>query len=142
MFFKIYFKLQVIYKSYRQELTSSNNSQLLLKLEILTSSNLLQSNGTKTKETATFSSLLRYARNGSFDDLEPLHVGATTLAALHAQAFSLGDAYFLNFFCVVLWNRMLKSVSICCNAKNTFVVDNWLPKVQYIFKCYLYFQHY
>jgi len=31
----MYFKLKVIYKSYRQELTSSNNSQLLLKLEIL-----------------------------------------------------------------------------------------------------------
>jgi len=31
----MYFKLQVIYKSYRQVLTSSNNSQLLSKLEIL-----------------------------------------------------------------------------------------------------------
>ncbi len=32
---QIYFKLQVIYKSCRQVLTSSNNSQLLLKLDIL-----------------------------------------------------------------------------------------------------------
>jgi len=32
---QIYFKLQVIYKLYRQVLTSSKNSQLLLKLEIL-----------------------------------------------------------------------------------------------------------
>jgi hypothetical protein len=51
----------------------------------------------KTKETATFSSLLWYARNRSFDDLEPLHVRATTLAALRAQAFSLGDAKLLRF---------------------------------------------
>jgi len=58
---------------------------------------LLQSNGTRTKETATFSSLLWYARNGSFDDLEPLRVGATMLAALRAQAFSLGNAKPLHF---------------------------------------------
>jgi hypothetical protein len=63
----------------------------------LTSSDLLQSNGTKTKETATFSSLLRYARNGSFDDLEPLSVGTTMLTALRAQAFSLGDAKLMCF---------------------------------------------
>jgi len=41
--------------------------------------------------------LSRYARNGSFDNLEPLCVKATTLAALRAQAFSLGDAKLLCF---------------------------------------------
>jgi hypothetical protein len=35
--------------------------------------------------------------NGSFDDLEPLRVRATTRAALHVQAFSLGDAKPLRF---------------------------------------------
>jgi hypothetical protein len=92
-FFKIYFKLQVIYKSYRQVLTLSNNSQLLLKLEILDKLRLT----TKTKKIATFSSLLQYGRNGSFDNLEPLRIDAMTLAALRAQAFSLGDAKLLHF---------------------------------------------
>jgi hypothetical protein len=44
-----------------------------------------------------FSSLLWYARNWSFDNLEPLRIRATTLAALRAQAFSLGDAKLLHF---------------------------------------------
>jgi len=58
---------------------------------------LLQTNNSKTKETATFSSLLWYVSNGSFNDLEPLRIRAMTLAALRAQAFSLGDAKLLRF---------------------------------------------
>jgi hypothetical protein len=73
--------------------TLSNNSQLLLKLEILDKLRLT----TRTKKTATFSSLLQYGRNGSFDNLEPLRVDTMTLAALRAQAFSLGNAKLLRF---------------------------------------------
>jgi len=57
---------------------------------------LLQTTVQATKETATFSSLLQCGRNESFDDLEPLGVGAMMLAALRAQAFSLGDAKLLH----------------------------------------------
>ncbi len=78
-FFKIYFKLQVIYKSYRQVQTCYKP--------------MVQ----RQRKTATFSSLLWYGRNGSFDDLEPLCVDATSHAALCAQAFSLGDAKLLHF---------------------------------------------
>jgi hypothetical protein len=46
----MYFKLQVIYKSYRQELTLSNNSQLLLKLEILAKFKLATKQRYKDKE--------------------------------------------------------------------------------------------
>jgi len=56
----------------------------------------------RQRKTATFSSLLWYRRNRSFKDLEPLRINttmlaATVLAALHAQAFSLGDAKLLHF---------------------------------------------
>jgi hypothetical protein len=76
-------------KSYRQVLTLINNFQLLLKLEILDKFRLLQTNDSNTKETATFSSLHRYRRNGSSHDLETLSVDLMTLTALRAQAFSL-----------------------------------------------------
>jgi hypothetical protein len=49
-FLKMYFKLQFIYKSYRQVLTSSNNSQLLLKLEILDKFRLATKQWYKDKE--------------------------------------------------------------------------------------------
>jgi hypothetical protein len=48
--FKMHFKLQVIYKSCRQILTSSNNSQLLLKLEILDKFRLATNQRNKDKE--------------------------------------------------------------------------------------------
>jgi hypothetical protein len=51
----------------------------------------------RQRKTATFSSLLWYRRNRSFNDLEPLRINTTMLAALHAQAFSLGDAKLLHF---------------------------------------------
>jgi hypothetical protein len=73
----------VIDKSYRQVLTLISNSQLLLKLEISDKFRLV------TKETATFSSLDQYRRNGSSHDLEILSVNITTLAALRTQTFSL-----------------------------------------------------
>ncbi len=40
-----------------------------------------KTNGSNTKETATFSSLQRYRRNGSSHDLEALSVNSTTLPA-------------------------------------------------------------
>ncbi len=57
-------------KSYRQVLTPVNNSQLLLKLEILDKFRMLQTTKYNTKETATLSSLHQYKRNGSSHDLE------------------------------------------------------------------------
>jgi hypothetical protein len=49
----LYFKLQVIDKSYRQVLTPVNNSQLLLKLEIPDKLRLVTFLKTQHKETAT-----------------------------------------------------------------------------------------
>jgi len=49
----LYFKLQVIDKSYRQVLTPVSNSQLLLKLEILDKLRLATFLKTQHKETAT-----------------------------------------------------------------------------------------
>jgi len=57
----------------------------------------------ETKKTATFSSLLQCGRNRSFVDLEPLRVDTTMLAALRAQAFSLGNAKLLLFISTE-WN--------------------------------------
>jgi hypothetical protein len=87
----MYFKLQVIYKSYRQVTILSS----FYSWKFSTSLDLLQTMVQETKETATFSSLLQCGRNGSFDGLEPLRVGATTLADLRVQAFSLGNAKLL-----------------------------------------------
>jgi len=84
----MYFKLQVIYKSYRQVTILSS----FYSWKFSTSLDLLQTMVQETKETATFSSLLQCERNRSFDGLEPLRVGATTLAALRVQAISLGNA--------------------------------------------------
>jgi hypothetical protein len=89
----------VIDKSYRQVLTLINNFQLLLKLEILDKFRLLLTNGSKTKETATFSSLLLYRRNRNFHDLEPLSVDAMALAAsAHTNIFTFGNA---KSFCIL-----------------------------------------
>jgi hypothetical protein len=49
----LYFRLQVIYKSYRQVLTPVNNSQLLLKLEILDKLRLVTFHKIQHRETAT-----------------------------------------------------------------------------------------
>jgi hypothetical protein len=54
---------------------------------------LLLTNGSKTKETATFSSLLWYRRNKSFYDLEPLSVDTMTLATCgRVNVFTFGNA--------------------------------------------------
>ncbi len=71
----LYFRLQVIYKPYRQVLTLITNSQLLLKLEILYKLRLV----TKRKKTFNWFNLVR--RNGSSRDLEPQSVDVTMLAA-------------------------------------------------------------
>jgi len=49
----LYFRLQVIHKSYRQVLTPVNNSQLLFKLEILDKLRLVTFHKLQHKETAT-----------------------------------------------------------------------------------------
>jgi len=49
----LYFRLQVIDKSYRQVLTPVNSSQLLLKLEILDKFRLVTFHKIQHKETAT-----------------------------------------------------------------------------------------
>jgi hypothetical protein len=49
----LYFRVQVIDKSYRQVLTPVNNSQLLLKLEILDKLRLVKFLKTQHKETET-----------------------------------------------------------------------------------------
>ncbi len=61
-------------------------------------SDLLQTNGSNTKETATFSSLHQYRRNGSSHDLETLSVDAMMLATLHMQTFSLLAMHKLSHF--------------------------------------------
>ncbi len=49
----LYFRLYVIDKSYRQVLTPANNSQLLLKLEILDKFRLVTFHKIQHKETTT-----------------------------------------------------------------------------------------
>ncbi len=49
----LYFRLQVNDKLYRQVLTPVNNSQLVLKLEILDKLRLVTFHNTQHKETAT-----------------------------------------------------------------------------------------
>jgi hypothetical protein len=49
----LYFRLQVIHKSYGQVLTTVNNSELFLKLEILDKFRLVTFHKIQHKETAT-----------------------------------------------------------------------------------------
>jgi len=68
----LYFKLQVIYKSYRQVLTPVNNSQLLLKLEILDKLRLvIFHKNTIQRKTQHLTGLILFRRSGSSRDLEP-----------------------------------------------------------------------
>jgi hypothetical protein len=94
----MYFKLQVIYKLYRQVLTSSKQLSAPFKAgnsqQVQTCYKPMEQ---RQRKTATFSSFLWYGRNGSFNNIEPLRVNATMLAALHPQAFSLGDTKLLHF---------------------------------------------
>jgi hypothetical protein len=73
----MYFRLQVTYKSYRQVLTPVDNSQLLLKLEILDKLTLEYN----TKETQHLTGSNLCGRNWSSLDLEPQSVSVTMLAA-------------------------------------------------------------
>jgi hypothetical protein len=65
----LYFRLYVIGKSYRQVLIPVNNSQLLLKLEILEKFKLSQDTTEINCSIITSSYQLR--RNASSHDLEP-----------------------------------------------------------------------
>ncbi len=78
---QIVFQLQVTYKLYRQVLTPVNNSQLLLKLEILDKLRLVtfHKNTTQRKHNILTGSIL-FRRNGSSNDLEPQSVDVTMLA--------------------------------------------------------------
>jgi hypothetical protein len=85
----LYFRLKFIYKSYRQVLTPVNNSQLLLKLEILGKLRLFtfHKNTIQRKHnilTGSFS----FRRNVSSHDLEPQSIAVTKLAALSVPTFS------------------------------------------------------
>jgi len=51
--FRYFFQLHIIYMSYRQVLTPVNNSQFLLKLEILDKLSLLTFHKWQHKESAT-----------------------------------------------------------------------------------------
>jgi hypothetical protein len=86
----LYFRLYVIDKSYRQVLTPVNNSQLLLKLEILDKFRLVTFHTNKTQRNyniITGSCKLR--RNGSSHDLEPQSINITIACCLSMLAFSL-----------------------------------------------------
>jgi hypothetical protein len=73
----LYFRLQVIHKSYRQVLTPVNNSQLLLKLEILDKFRLNKTQRNCNIITGSY----QLRRNGSSHDLEPQSGDIKTLAA-------------------------------------------------------------
>jgi hypothetical protein len=78
----LYFRLYVIDKSFRQVLTPVNNSQLLLKLEILDKFRLATFHKNTTQRNykiITGSYQLR--RNGSSHDIEPQSINAMMLAA-------------------------------------------------------------
>ncbi len=94
--------------------------------QFLTSSDLLHSNGTKRQRK------LQHFLNRSFDSLEPLRAGATTLAALRVQAFSLGNAKLLCFV-PTEWNAavitklpkwQVDKIMSCLNDK----LAKWLAK--------------
>jgi hypothetical protein len=70
----------VIDKSYRKVLTPVNNSQLLLKLEILNKF-IYKPQNTTQRKLATLSGPYKFQRNGSSHDLEPQSVDIMTLAA-------------------------------------------------------------
>jgi hypothetical protein len=77
----MYFRLQVTYKSYRQVLTPVNNSQLLLKLEILDKLRLVTFyKNTIQRKHDVLTGSISFRRNGSSHDLEPQSINITTLA--------------------------------------------------------------
>ena len=76
-----YFRLQVIYKSYRQVLTSIISFLLLLKQGILDKFRLAYISQNIHKEVQYFNWFVLDRRNGNSDDLEPQNVDVTTLAA-------------------------------------------------------------
>ncbi len=76
----IEFQLQVIYKSYRHVLTPVNNSQLLLKLEILDKLRLVTFHTTATQRKCTvLTGSYQFRRNESSDDLDLQSVEVKTL---------------------------------------------------------------
>jgi hypothetical protein len=76
-----YFRLQYIYKSYRQVLTMITNLQLLLKLEILDKLRLVTSYKNTTQRKYKFNWFNPDRRNGNSLNLEPQRVDITMLAA-------------------------------------------------------------
>ncbi len=92
-------------KSYRQVLTPVNNSQLLLKLEIMDKFRLVTTTHSNTKEFTTFSSLHRYRRNGSSHDLEKLSVNVTMLAACKHKHFHFWHGSSSGIFVITEWKN-------------------------------------
>jgi hypothetical protein len=76
-----YFKLQVIYKSYKQVLTLIASSLLLLKQGILDKFRLVTSHKIQHKEVQCFNWFVLGRRNGNSADLEPQSINVTTLVA-------------------------------------------------------------
>ncbi len=76
-----YFRLQDIYKSYRQVLNEIRNFQLLLKREILDKLRLVTSYKMQYKENTTFNWLNPDRRNGNSLYLEPQSIDVAPLAA-------------------------------------------------------------
>ncbi len=67
----------------------------------------------RKRKTATFSSLLRYRRNRSSHDLEPLSINAMMLAVfLHSEKFSLLATHKLLHFVLAEWNNAVITNSL------------------------------
>ncbi len=78
----MYFRLQVIDKLYRQVLTPVNNSQLLLKLEILDKFILVTFHKNTTQRNCNIiTGSYQLRRNGNSHDLEPPSIDIKLLAA-------------------------------------------------------------
>jgi hypothetical protein len=78
----LYFRLYVIDKSYRQVLTPVDNSQLLLKLEILDKFRLVTFHkNTTPRNYNIITDSYQLRRNGSSRDLGPQSIDVMTLAA-------------------------------------------------------------
>ncbi len=112
---KIVFQLQVIDKSYRQVLTPVNNSQLLLKLEILDKIRLVTFHTTETQRKChVVTGSYQFRRNESSHDLDSQCV---KMKMLVTQVCHSLDATKLQCFAVTLWNNLiitcLSSLILC-----------------------------
>jgi hypothetical protein len=78
----IVFQLQVFYKSYRQVLTPANNSQLLLKLEILDKLSLVTFHTMATQRKCSIGTgSYQFRRNESSHDLDSQSIKMKKLIA-------------------------------------------------------------